>query len=69
MMETTGLRTLLCAGVAAVLLGAVATQLHALFVPGGYFGLFALFLLVGAGTAWVAVRVYARAAARPVRRG
>lgn len=68
MMGTTGLKTLLCAGVAAVLLGAVAAQLNALFLRDSYFGLLALFFLVGAGTAWVAVRVYARAATAPAQR-
>lgn len=64
-MRTAGTRTLLATVAAAALLAAAAAQVQRLPLLGeSYFALLALFFAVGIGTAWVAVRVRARATAR-----
>lgn len=65
-MGTPELRTLLATVVAAVLLAAVAAQIHLLLQTESAIGLMVLFFLVGVGTAAVAVRVRG-ATAKPGR--
>lgn len=68
-MNTNATRTLLATVAAAALLAAAAAQLQRLPLLGeSYFALLALFFAVGVGTAWVAVRVRARATSAPRRR-
>lgn len=64
-MKPPASRTLAATVAAAALLAAAAAQLQRLPLLGeSYFALLALFFVVGAGTAWVAVRVQARATPR-----
>ena len=63
-MEPPATRILAATVAAAALLAAAAAQLQRLPLLGeSYFALLALFFVVGAGTAWVAVRVQGRATA------
>lgn len=64
-MEPPAVRTLAATVAAAAMLAAAAAQLHRLPLLGeSHFALLALFFVVGAGTAWVAVRMQARATPR-----